>query len=122
MSDAWHTFGDDLTLAASGDLLTASGPMLAQQRVIRRLLTNPGDLIYHPEYGGGLLAMVGQPVLASAIQAIVLRQMQLEAGVSQNPSPTVSVSSDGSGFVSATITYTDANTGQPQTVTVPPQG
>ena len=33
-------------ISSSGDISVVSGPLLGQQRVLRRLLTNPGDYIW----------------------------------------------------------------------------
>ena len=65
-SDLAHWFGQDLNVAASGDLLTVDGTAKGQQRVLRRLLTNPGDYIWEPTYGAGLASKIGQPFDASA--------------------------------------------------------
>ena len=46
MADISHTFGADLSLSATGDLLCVTGDTLTQQRVLRRLLTNAGDYIW----------------------------------------------------------------------------
>ena len=61
MPDISHQFSADLSLSPTGDLATITAPQLTQQRVLRRLLTNPGDYIWHPSYGAGLAAFVGQP-------------------------------------------------------------
>lgn len=119
MPDLYHQFGGDLVLSASGDLLTADGSLLGVQRVLRRLLTNPGDYIWQAAYGAGLAAYVGLPVRADAIKAVILNQMQNEARVAQDPSPVVAVASDNAGTVIATIQYVDAVLGTSQTATVP---
>lgn len=119
MPDLYHQFGGDLVLSASGDLLTADGSVLGVQRVLRRLLTNPGDYIWQAAYGAGLAAYVGLPVQADAIKAVILNQMQNEARVAQDPSPVVTVASDNAGTVIATIQYVDAVLGTSQTATVP---
>ena len=119
MSDLYHQFGGDLALTASGDLALVDGPDAAQQRVLRRLLTNPRDYVWQQSYGAGLARYIGQPASQQRITATILRQMLQEAGVSQDPAPTVSVDVQPTGVVTATINYTDAVTGQPQTVPVP---
>ena len=74
MSDLNHFYGGDLSLSATGDILKVDGSTQGQQRVLRRLLTNPalmdssgkvtvvGDYIWHPTYGAGLPRMVGDTV------------------------------------------------------------
>ena len=116
-ADLAHQWGQDLQLSPSGGLLLASGDAYAQQRLIRRLLTAAGNYIQHLEYGAGLGAFVGQPANAAVIAGVIKRQAKKEAAISQSPPPVVTVSSDNVGTVSATITYTDANTGQSATRT-----
>lgn len=119
MADMWHLMGGDLTLAANGDLLMASNSDETRQRVLRRLLTNPGDYLWALEYGAGLPGFVGQPINKEHIAAISRAQMLLEAGVAQNPPPTVVVNVADPTTVSETITYTDAPTRQVAVLTVP---
>jgi phage baseplate assembly protein W len=116
--DLWHIVGSDLTAAASGDLLTAAEPDRTQQRILRRLLTNPGDYIWDTTYGGGLGAMIGQPINVPQITGIVRAQMALEPSVLQDPAPVVNVTADNTGVVSLTIQYTEQS-GQQQLLVVP---
>ncbi len=116
MADLSHIFGTDLTLSATGGLALATGAEQARQRVLRRLLTNPGDYIWHPAYGAGLGRFVGQPTNPARIRGVVLRQMRLEADVAQSPPPTVTVTPQGGGVVVLTIVYADAATGAAQTI------
>ena len=110
--DLAHWFGQDLNVAASGDLLTVDGTLKGQQRVLRRLLTNPGDYIWEPTYGAGLASKIGQPFDAEACAALVKSQIFLEAAVSRIPAPTITVTQISNGlFVS--IAYTDSETGSP---------
>ena len=113
MPDMYNNFGTDLSASPSGDLLTVGGTVLGQQRVLRRLLTNRGEYLWHVGYGAGLPQFIGQPASAAQIQGIVQQQMLLEEVVAQMPPPSVSVSyyPDGTFFVS--ISYTDAQTGTP---------
>jgi phage baseplate assembly protein W len=117
MADMAHTFGGDLALSASGDLLVVSGDTLTQQRVLRRLLTNDGDYIWHLAYGAGLGRMVGQPVNAAAIENIVRSQIFRESSVAQVPAPVVTTSVNTDGMVTVTIQYADAVTGAGSTLT-----
>jgi hypothetical protein len=119
MPDAWHTFGADLQLGPTGDLLTVDGAAYGQQRLIRRLLTNAGDYLWQLDYGGGLGRMVGTPAIADTINALILAQASKEAAIAQSPVPVVSVTVDPSGIVTASIKYTDAETGIVQLLTVP---
>ena len=49
MPDLSHEFGADLLAGPTGDLAVAAGAGLGRQRVLRRLLTNPGDYIWQPD-------------------------------------------------------------------------
>jgi hypothetical protein len=115
--DLDHDFGGDLALGPTGDLATVTGTVLGQQRVLRRLLTNAGDYIWHLAYGAGLPAVIGTPVDAATIEGIVLGQIFLEAAVARSPAPVVEVQSTGS-LVSLSITYADAVEGSTQTLGV----
>jgi hypothetical protein len=121
MADISHVVGSDLALGPTGDLAAVSDPSLGQQRVLRRLLTNPEDYIWNLTYGAGLPGMVGQPANPAAIQGLITSQMLQEAAVAQSPLPQVTVSSDNNGTVYAYVQYADADTGQTQVLTVPLQ-
>lgn len=119
MTDIAHFYGSDLTISAIGDTATVSGDNAVQQRLLRRLMTNPGDYVQHPDYGAGLGVLVGLPTNVGQIGGLIKRQMKKEAGIAQTPPPTVSVFADGGGGVAITIGYTDAQTGAPATFTFP---
>ena len=117
-ADLAHWFGQDLNVAASGDLLTVSGTVKGQQRILRRLLTNgpiapalAGDYIWEPSYGAGLAAKIGQPFDADACRALIRAQLALEPVVAQSPAPSITVSQVESGLY-VQIKYVDSDTGQ----------
>ena len=112
MTDASHFFSSDLSLSASGDLLTADGEAATTQRLLRRLLTNARDYLWHPEYGAGLPGYIGAPLVIAELTALVQSQMYLEAGVSHEPEPQVTLTPIPSG-VSARIAYTGVESGDP---------
>jgi hypothetical protein len=114
MPDLWHQFGSDLAVGATGDLSAVAGSLAGQQRVLRRLLTNPGDYIWQPTYGAGLGKFVGSPVAAAQIQAVVRSQIFKEAAVARSPEPVVEVAANAGGAVSITIRYADAASGATQ--------
>ena len=118
--DLSHVVGADLVIGPTGDLATADGPTYVQQRVLRRLMTNRGDDIWDPGYGGGLPSFVGMPVNAASLETAVRDQMLLEAAVARLPIPSVSVSSSADNTVTLTVTYSDATTGVSQTITLSP--
>lgn len=121
MSDLALSWGGDLAVGPTGDLAVTDGAWLGQQRVIRRLLTNSGDYIWHTSYGAGLAAFVGSPAAASQIQAVILAQIVMESSVAQTPAPVVTVTPSLSGqfnTVSANIQYMDSGTDQVQQLTI----
>lgn len=118
MADLSHVMGNDLILTASGDLATVAGADATRQRVLRRLLTNPGDYIWQLTYGGGLARFVSQAAPSLRIAATIRRQMRLERGVGTLPAPTVAVSADALGTLTARVAYADQD-GTPASLSVP---
>lgn len=114
MLDIWHQWGADLVAGPTGDLATASGSSLGAQRVLRRLLTSPGDYIWHPTYGAGLARFVGKPANPLQIRAVVRAQIFQEAAVARVPEPVITVASDNAGGVYLDIRYVDGSTGETQ--------
>ncbi len=116
MSDLFHQWGSDLAAGPTGDLAMASASLLGQQRVLRRLLTNPGDYIWQPAYGAGLAQFVGQPASAAQIRAAIRSQIFQEAIVARQPEPVIDIQAaiDGSSMVYVFIRYVDATDGQTQ--------
>jgi phage baseplate assembly protein W len=116
LADLYQYFGTDLAASNTGDLLAVTDTTRGQQRVLRRLLTNPGDYIFQPEYGAGLAQWIGRTADLAAMRALIRGQMLLEPSVAPQPEPDVSVNAvanqAGGGFAVA-IAYTDAASGQP---------
>jgi len=119
VTDLTHYFGGDLSWGPTGDLAISGTPDVTTQRVLRRLLTPPLSYLWNLGYGAGLPAMVGQVASVSAIRGTTLDQMLQEAGVMQDPPPTVQVRVTNTGFVFANVAYGDAETGSIQPLTVP---
>ncbi len=113
VNDIFHEWGSDLVVGAGGDLALASSSDTVTQRVVRRLLTNPGGYIWNLDYGGGLAQFVGGPANPAKVEAIVSTQLALESAVPQNPPPQVSVAvaDTAAGYVVANITYADPTSG-----------
>jgi hypothetical protein len=89
----------------TGDIGVAPVQTEVQQRIIRRLLTNAGDYIWHINYGGGLGSYIGKPYSSALIEGTILAQLQYEVLVAANPSPTFQISQSTTGsFSSATLT------------------
>lgn len=122
LSDVALTFGADLVIDATGDLAVSSGSQLGQERVLRRLLSNPGSYIWWLRYGAGLARFIGRPASALRIAAITRAQMALEAAVAQNPPPQVKVLVGKDGTVTESISYIDAATSVQQTLSLPVSG
>ncbi len=110
MLDLSHVWSGDLSADAGGDLATVAGPEAGQQRVLRRLLTNPGDYIWQPDYGAGLGSYVGAPVSPATIAATIRSQMYKEASVAHDPEPVIDVQAGPGGTVYVHIRYADADT------------
>jgi hypothetical protein len=81
LDDLAHIWGNDLQVSPAGDFARVNGLERSKQRVMRRLLTNPGDYKQHPTYGAGLAAYVGQVLNIAKLTALVRGQMLLEASV-----------------------------------------
>ena len=94
-----------------------TGSEAGQQRVLRRLLTNPGDYIWQPDYGAGLGGYVGGPVSPATIAATIRSQMYKEASVSHDPEPVIDVKDGPGGAVYVHIRYADAETSTGQVLT-----
>jgi hypothetical protein len=114
MQDAALLWGGDLSADLTGDLLLVGSTTLGQQRVLRRLLTNPGDYIWHLQYGAGLAQFVGAPCNVAAINATIRSQIFMESSVSRLPEPVIDVQNDQNGSVYVYIRYVDSGTGATQ--------
>lgn len=108
----------DLSISVAGDLSTVGGPALGTERVLRRLLTNAGDYIWHPQYGAGLAQFVGMPADPAGIQALIRSQMAMELAVAVVPEPVITVQSDPGGSLTVQIRYADAETTEAQTLNI----
>lgn len=100
-----------MAVSGTADLGVATGTTASQQRVLRRLLTNPGDYPWHPDYGAGLPAEVGKLADERRIRGLIQAQIFKEEAVLQNPPPVIAVTAIAGG-VAVRIQYTDAQTGQ----------
>lgn len=115
MADIAQQWGADLAIGNTGDLAIVGGTALGQQRILRRLLTNPGDYIWQPGYGAGLARFIGQPANILQIRALVRSQIFKEASVARIPEPVIEVSISPAGAIGTVylyIRYQDASSGQ----------
>ena len=117
--DISHQWGADLLIGPTGDLVTVTGVQRGQQRLLRRLLTSPGDYIWHPDYGAGLARFIGQPGDALQIRAVIRSQIFKEAAVARTPEPVIDVQFSPAGAVGTVyvhIRYVDATTSRTETL------
>jgi len=119
MADLAQWFGNDLNVAASGDLLTVSGVIESEQQIVRRLLTPPGSYIWEPTYGVGLGQYIGRPNSTRAITAAIRAQLLQESSVARNPAPQVSVTTDTNGVTTATVSYWNTLSNAPSVLSFP---
>lgn len=116
LADLNHYIGGDLAVSNTGDLSTVTDLSRSQQRILRRLLTNPGDYIFHPDYGAGLPQWIGRTADLAEIRALIRGQIMHEESVAKSPEPVIQVgqlpNADGGGF-SVVIRYVEASTSQP---------
>lgn len=122
LNDLNHLWGQDVLTSPTGDLSAVNSATRSQQRVIRRLLTNPldangpPDYALHPTYGAGLSRYVGQAVDAAKLRALIRGQMLKEDSVARNPEPQITVTKPDPSTISVYIRYTIAGTGAPATL------
>ena len=107
----------------TGDLALSTGTARGQQRVLRRLLTNPGEYIWQLDYGAGLAQFVGDPISPLQVQAVIRSQIFKEAAVTADPEPEIEMlPATGAGSVAVTISYADSDTGESQVLTFSVRG
>jgi hypothetical protein len=111
MTDLYHYMGDDLSVSPTGDVQQVEGLTQTSQRILRRLLTNDGDYIWHPEYGAGLGKKIGSVLDARAITGLITSQIFLEANVARDPAPVITVTEIANG-IAVRIQYYDNTTGK----------
>lgn len=116
MADLKHTHGEDLQLSPTGGLALSSGVDETIERIYRRIMTNPGDDIWNVEYGAGIPATIGSPTPEDRIKSQIFNQLRLEAGVDQTTIPTVEVTKNSLGLITANIKCVAATTGEPITI------
>ena len=120
--DLNHLWGQDVVTSPTGDLGIATDATRSQQRVIRRLLTNPldangpPDYAMHPDYGAGLARYVGRNVDLAKMRALIRGQMLLEDSVAKNPQPQITLTQPDPTTLSVYIRYTIASSGSPATL------
>ena len=115
--DVDHTWGEDIQVSNTGDLNLVTDTDRGKQRILRRVLTNPGDYVFENDYGGGLLQDIGCITDAEAIESRIQSQVLMEDAVAPTPAPTVAVDSSISGYdasaIELTISYQDQPSNAP---------
>ena len=112
LDDISHFWGGDISVSSAGDLLRVNGATRSQQRVLRRLLTNPGEYLSHPTYGGGIAGLVGSNASPTYIASLIRGQMMMESSVSKAVPPVIKVTPI-TGGVQVSISYTALPDQQP---------
>ena len=106
MADVYLEWNNDLVLTPNGDVQTATGWDEIRQRIVRRLITNSArtlpdgsttapDYVFHPGYGEGLGALVGQnpdSQFAAAVTARINAAVLVDTAVDPGAVPVVSFS------------------------------
>ena len=107
MNDIYLPWNGDLGVGSTGDLALVNDVDMSNQRICRRLLTNAGDYIWQPTYGGGLAQFVGGPAQAAAIESVIRTQLGFEPAVNATPAPEITsgIVDEANGYMIATITY-----------------
>ena len=119
--DLSHRWGADLEVGPTGDLAVATDAVALSQRIIRRLLTNPGDYIWKLDYGAGLGGFLGSPATHESVEAVIRTQVLQETAVARYPEPSITMSPPIKGLLgtySATIQYWEQSMTKPNALTV----
>ena len=115
MNDIDHFWGGDISASSGGGLMPVSGSQRGIERILRRLMTNPGDYPAHPEYGAGLPGKIGSTFDAPSAKELIRGQMLLEDAVAKTPEPTIDVQQISNGLA-CNIQYVDAATNTTKTL------
>jgi len=122
MPSEFHWWGLDTQFTAAGDDASVTAVDEINQRIVRELLTPPGDYLFQPSYGAGLGRYIGRALsndkfseIKAAIRSVVARQPD----ILKQPGAQIAFQNDASGLVAVQILYTYAPTGQAVTLTIP---
>ncbi len=105
LADINHLWSSDISTSSTGDLGAVTGVTRGQQRILRRLLTNPGDYLFQPTYGAGLPQAIGDPLDIGKLTALIRSQVLLEDSVASVQSVSVVAQTDAS-TIAVNIKYT----------------
>lgn len=103
--------GPDIGLAGeiTADFTFVDSQLELIQRIIRRLLTNPGEWIPFPSYGGGLRRWVNEQLSFQnilSIKAVIIQQVMQEPDVAGIPSPVVDLATLPNGLLATIKLFT----------------
>jgi hypothetical protein len=115
LADLSQYWGCDLQQGPTGDIAPAFRSDRTSQRIIRRLLTNPGggDYPWAPGYGAGLPAKIGRVLDLGHLRALIIGQIALEASVARNPAPQVTLTPIQGGVAIQVLYYDRSGVGTP---------
>lgn len=122
MADLAHLIGSDLEISDNGNVLMSFNEVEGQERVLRRLLSNPGSYFWRLDYGAGLARFLGQTLVEARIKGVIQQQMLLEKAVLQNPPPQIELTVSADQSVTASVKYVDSTTNLTSLLTVPIEG
>jgi hypothetical protein len=122
MADLAHLIGSDLEITDNGNVVLSYDEEEGQERVLRRLLSNPGSYYFHLDYGAGLAQFLGKTLVSARIKGVIQQQMLLEQAVLQNPPPQINILVNADQTVTATVQYVDSTTNLTSLLTVPIEG
>ena len=108
-------WGEDLAVSPTGDIATISIDESLSSRIVRRMLTNPGDYIWHVDYGAGLGRYVGQPYSPRFVGTAIQNQLRFESLVAITPAPNIEVSqslNDGAPAISVSVQFQNARSSE----------
>jgi hypothetical protein len=123
MADLSQFWSNDLSIASNGDLAVANDDSLAQQELLRALMTNPQwsdsagnpisspDYTWHADFGAGIPRRIGKTLNVSELRGAIQSTIRTIAGIAPTPAPVVTVTPFNNG-AAVTIQYADAVTGQ----------
>lgn len=100
------------------DLAEATGNDLVAQRIVRGLLTEPGELVHRPEWGAGLRSYQNEPTTATTRQQLVHDADRFIGGLSFVEDHRVEVSVDGDAFEIDVLARVDGEGLQLPTITI----
>lgn len=112
-----HVCGGDLQIDGTG-LSLVSGAEATKQRILRRLLSNPGGYIWHHDYGAGLPQMVGGVVDEGIISTSIRQSLAEDVGVDSSRPIDVHITPIIGGTVRCHINYFDRINNEAQSLKI----